>query len=289
VAPPVRPATSPRIAGDRGSRDGARATQPAIAVRGLDFAYPAPPGGMASPPIFRGFDWTVPAGARCLLLGANGVGKTTLLRLVAGKHLVSPDAVRVLGRPAFHDTGLTRRVAFIGSHFPLDADVAVREILDRRCPPGCPADPLARRDALIVALQVDREWHLHRLSSGQRRRVQLLLGLLDPAEVVLLDEVTADLDVLSRADLLSFLKDDSERHGTTVVYATHVLDGLTRWATHLCFLRPGSAGEGTRVRTMAPLADVEELMTLERSGSPAPLLELCERWLRDERAVQVAR
>jgi CCR4-NOT complex subunit CAF16 len=138
-------------------------------------------------------------------------------------------------------------------------------------------------------LQVDLEWHLHRLSSGQRRRVQLLLGLLDPADVVLLDEVTADLDVLSRAGLLSFLKDDSARRGTTLVYATHVLDGLTRWATHLCFLSPGFVGQGARVRVMAPLAEVEELAALERAGSPAPLLELCERWLRDERGAQAAR
>ncbi|NMC69097.1 MAG: ATP-binding cassette domain-containing protein [Myxococcales bacterium] len=258
--------------------------EPAIAVRGLDFAYPAPPGGAPSAPIFRGFDWSVPAGARCLLLGANGVGKTTLLRLVAGKHLAPPDAVRVLGRPAFHDTGLVHRVAFVGSHFPLEVDVVVREILERRCPPGCPADRVARRDALLDTLQVGLDWHLHRLSSGQRRRVQLLLGLLEPAEVVLLDEVTADLDVLSRSDLLRFLKDDSERRGTTVVYATHVLDGLTRWATHLCFLSPGEPGRGARLRRMAPLDSVPELAALRAAGSPAPLLDLCERWLREERA-----
>ena len=257
--------------------------QQAVAVEGLDFSYPAPPGGTASSPIFRGFRWSVPAGARCLLLGANGVGKTTLLRIVGGKHLVPPDVVRVLGRPAFHDTGLVRRVAFVGSRFPLDVDVAVREILDRRCPADAPSEQAARRDLLLETLQVEPDWRLHRLSSGQRRRVQLLLGLLDPAEVVLLDEVTADLDVLSRSDLLAFLRDDSERRGTTVVYATHVLDGLTRWASHLCFLSPGAAGQGARLRTMAPLAGVPELATLVRDGSPAPLLELCERWLREER------
>lgn len=259
---------------------------PAIDVRKLDFAYPAPPGGAASAPIFREFDWTVPAGARCLLLGANGVGKTTLLRIAGGKHLVPPDAVRVLGRPAFHDTGLARRVAFVGSQFPLEADVVVREVLERRCLPGCPADRIARRDALLDTLQVEPGWHVHRLSTGQRRRVQLLLGLLDPAEVVLLDEVTADLDVLSRADLLEFLKDDSERRGTTVVYATHVLDGLTRWATHLCFLQAGAPGRGAQVRVMAPIESIPELGALRAAGSPAPLLDLCERWLREGRAAR---
>lgn len=258
----------------------------AVVVRGLEFGYPAPPGGASSPPIFRGFEWRVPAGARCLLLGANGVGKTTLLRIVGGKHLVPPDVVRVLGCAAFHDTGLVHRVAFLGSRFALDVDLTVREILERRCPPGAPAERALRRDALLEVLQVEPDWHLHRLSSGQRRRVQLLLGLLDPTELVLLDEVTADLDVLSRSDLLAFLREDSERCGTAVVYATHVLDGLTCWATHLCYLSPGAAGQGARVRVMAPPGEVPELAALARAGSPAPLLELCERWLREERAAQ---
>jgi CCR4-NOT complex subunit CAF16 len=255
----------------------------AIAVRDLEFAYPALPGGRAGPPIFRGLSWTVPAGSRCLLLGANGVGKTTLLRIIGGRHLVDPDAVRVLGRPAFHDTDLVRRVAFIGSAFPLDADIGVDEILARGRPGGDRAAETVRAAELLAVLQVEQDWRMHRLSSGQRRRVQLLYGLLDPAELVLLDEVTADLDVLARADLLEFLRRESERRGTTIVYATHVLDGLTRWATHLCFLDPGPRGAGSRVRVMAPLDEVPELAERLAAGSPAPLLELCERWLREGR------
>jgi CCR4-NOT complex subunit CAF16 len=235
----------------------------AIDIRDLTFAYPG-----AAAPALRRLSLAVPAAARCLLLGANGVGKSTLLRLVAGRHMISPDVVRVHGRPAFHDTSLAGEVAFVGGPFPFAADISVAEILAGR--PGI--DP-ARRARVLRTLEVDPAWRMHRVSDGQRRRVQLLLDLERTLSLILLDEVTAELDVLSRADLLRFLRDESEQRAVTIVYASHVLEGLASWATHLAFLSPG------RLRCFAPIAEVPEL----RGG--ASLHELAEQWMRDDRRV----
>jgi len=91
-----------------------------------------------------------------------------------------------------------------------------------------------RRDQLLNILDVDLDWHMHAISDGERRRVQLCMGLMQQWDVLLLDEVrhpyivcvvvkvgfmngavqvTVDLDVQVRYDLLSFLKEDSERRG----------------------------------------------------------------------------
>jgi CCR4-NOT complex subunit CAF16 len=215
--------------------------------------------------VFRSLSLSVPAAARCLLLGANGVGKSTLLRLVAGRHMIDADVVRVLGRPAFHDTTLAGEVAFLGGPFPFAADISVAEILGARAG----VDP-ARRARVLGALEVDPAWRMHRISDGQRRRVQLLLDLERTLSVILLDEVTAELDVLSRADLLRFLRDESEQRGATIVYASHVLEGLAAWATHLAFLSPG------RLRCCARIDEVAEL----RAG--ASLQEMAERWMRED-------
>ena len=206
--------------------------------------------------VFRDLSLSIPAGARCLLLGANGVGKSTLLRIVAGRHLLAADPVRVFGRSAFHDTSLAAEVAFIGGPFPFSVDISVAEILERR--PGI--DP-RRRAMVIDMLDVDPGWRMHRVSDGQRRRVQLLLDLERSLRLILLDEVTAELDVLARADLLRFLTAESERDGVTVVYASHVLEGLQSFGTHLGFLSPG------RLRCLAPLADVPELAALARESA----------------------
>jgi CCR4-NOT complex subunit CAF16 len=240
---------------------------PAIDVRNLTFSYP---GNTA--PVLSNLTLSLDAGARCLLLGANGVGKSTLLRVIAGHHMIRPDSVFVHGRPAFQDTTLAGEVAFLGGAFPFDADISVGEILSAH--QGI--DP-ARRARMIEVLQVDPRWRMHRVSDGQRRRVQILLDLERSLSVVLLDEVTADLDVLARADLLRFLREESENRQVTILYATHVLDGLVAWspddsrdwATHLVFLSPG------RLRFLGPMRDAKSL---------APSLHaLCEQWMREDR------
>lgn len=74
-----------------------------------------------------------------------------------------------------------------------------------------------RTAKLLRVLDVDVNWHMHQRSDGQRRRVQLVMGLLQPWKLLLLDEVTVDLDVLVRADFLQYLKEETEQRGATIV------------------------------------------------------------------------
>jgi CCR4-NOT complex subunit CAF16 len=230
---------------------------PAIEVRDLHFAYRGAPRE-----VLDGVSLSVAAGRRVLVIGANGAGKTTLLRIIAGKHMVDPDRVRVLGTSAFHDPTLSGRIELLGGRFPFEVDLRVDEILARQIEVDA-----ARRDRLIEVLGVDLEWHMHAVSDGQRRRVQLLLGLLRRREVLLLDEITTDLDLIARQDLLAFLREESESGGTTILYATHIFDTLDRWATDIVYLVAG------KVVLDAPIAAVSEL-------TEQPLVSVVERWLR---------
>jgi CCR4-NOT complex subunit CAF16 len=233
------------------------AAAPVIEVRDLHFAYRGDPRE-----VLAGVSLTVEPGRRVLMIGANGAGKTTLLRIIAGKHMVDPRSVRVLGLSAFHDPALSGRVEFLGGRFPFEVDLRVDEILARQVG----VDP-GRQARLIDVLGVDVGWHMHAVSDGQRRRVQLLLGLVRPREVLLLDEITTDLDLIARQDLLAFLRQETELRGTTILYATHIFDTLDRWATDLVYLAAG------KVVVDAPLAALPEL-----TGDP--LVTVVERWLR---------
>jgi CCR4-NOT complex subunit CAF16 len=238
-------------------------SEPAIVVRGLEFTYRGNPAR-----VLDGVDLVVERGRRVLVIGANGAGKTTLLRVIAGKHMIDPDRVRVLGRAAFHDPDLSTRIEILGGRFPFDVDLRVAEILAR----AHDVDP-ARRDRLIDVLGVELDWHMHAISDGQRRRVQLLLGLVRPRDVLLLDEITTDLDLIARQDLLAFLREESEQRAATILYATHIFDTLDTWATDLVYLVAG------KVALASPLADIAELAELTAHSS-APLVHLVERWLR---------
>jgi CCR4-NOT complex subunit CAF16 len=107
-----------------------------VVVRSLNFSFPM------SPPVIQDLSLELPRGSRCLLTGANGAGKTSLLQVLAGKYLVGEDAVRILGRPAFHDIQLTasgdlsylgpqwrRDIAFAGNNVALQGDIGAGQML----------------------------------------------------------------------------------------------------------------------------------------------------------------
>jgi CCR4-NOT complex subunit CAF16 len=70
------------------------------------------------------------------------------------------------------------------------------------------------------------------------------LGLLKPFKVLLCDEITVDLDILGRLDLLAFLADECKERGATVIYATHIFDGMEAWMTHIAFASNGELRYG---------------------------------------------
>ena len=135
---------------------------------------------------------------------------------------------------------------------------------------------------LLELLGVDPEWRMHQVSDGQRRRVQLLLGLVRPFEILLLDEITTSLDVVVRQDLLHWLQKESEVRGATIIYATHIFDGLDDWPTHLTYLTStGATG------WQGKLHDCPMYAELKQKGKPA-LLNIACIWLREELDAQRA-
>ena len=114
-------------------------------------------------------------------------------------------------------------------------------------------DP-ARRNKLIEVLDVNPAWRMHTVSDGQRRRVQICLGLLKPFDVLLLDEITVDLDVLGRADLMTFLKQECEQRGATIIYVSMQLLGIVFCCSHgNCLLRHSSVDIPFQCRHTIPL------------------------------------
>jgi CCR4-NOT complex subunit CAF16 len=135
---------------------------------------------------------------------------------------------------------------------------------------------------LVELLGVDPEWRMHQVSDGQRRRVQLLLGLVRPFEILLLDEITTSLDVVVRQDLLRWLQRESEQRGSTIIYATHIFDGLDDWPTHLTYLtNTGATG------WQGKLEELDMYNELKAAGKPALLNVACT-WLREELNAQRA-
>ncbi|KAI1391109.1 P-loop containing nucleoside triphosphate hydrolase protein [Hypoxylon trugodes] len=240
---------------------------PDISVNDLTYTFPDYRTGI------RNVSLAVPPRSRTLLIGANGAGKTTLLRLLAGKRLAPGGSIRVSGADPFKE-GL-EGVTYLGLEWVLNpivrTDIGVAELLRSV---GGDAYPV-RRDELIAVLDIDIAWRMHAVSDGERRRVQLAMGLIRPWTVLLLDEITVDLDVLSRAEFLGWLKHETEIRECTIVYATHILDNLAGWPTHLVHMHLGT------VREWGPAEQFLGQTPSESTGN-SRLGELVLGWLRTD-------
>jgi CCR4-NOT complex subunit CAF16 len=159
-----------------------------------------------------------------------------------------------------------RDIAFAANDVPMQGDIAAGAMLF-----GVEGVDPIRRARLIELLDIDLDWRLNKVSDGQRRRVQIAMGLLKPFKVLLLDEITVDMDVVGRLDLLEFFKQECKERGATIIYATHIFDGMENWPTHLAYV------EGGKMVTGGPVEGISELHKGHK------LLHVIERWLRAEK------
>ncbi|KAG9846457.1 ABC transporter domain-containing protein, partial [Aureobasidium melanogenum] len=243
---------------------------PKVDVNNLTFAFPDGSTGLQKVAL------ELPANSRTLLIGANGAGKTTLLRLLSGKRMAPKGTVSIAGIDPFAE-GL-EGVTYLGMEWTLNSitrtDIDVPTLLSSI---GGDAYP-ERRDELVKILDVDLKWRLHAVSDGERRRVQLCMGLIRPWTVLLLDEITVDLDLLSRYNFLQFLKRETESRPCTIVYATHILDNLADWPTHLVHMSLG------KVRQWGAMESFNVQNAQGGRTGNSLLGELVLEWLREDLA-----
>lgn len=252
--------------------------QPTIEVRNLSFNY-------WGKDVLESVNISLPRGSRCLLVGANGAGKSTLLRVLSGKHMAKHDECRILdvrgaslqdqcGGLAYVGNNWTRSVAFAGSQVAYEIDMPIKDMMSH-----LQKDPAlaARRKKLYQVLDINPEWRMNKVSDGQRRRCQIMLGMLKPFQFLLMDEITVDLDVVARQDLLAFLREETEQRGVTLIYATHIFDGLDDWATHVARLK------NKRIECAKRVEDMPELQQMRLSQAWSPMMLVVEKWLREEK------
>ncbi|GMM29679.1 putative ATP-binding cassette family ATPase [Martiniozyma asiatica (nom. inval.)] len=204
----------------------------------LNYEYPNSHKGLFD------IDIQVKQGERFLIVGPNGAGKSTLLKILAGQKLIKSGKIGIYGVDPFDlRVKSDKNITYLGTEWANNEltkrDIGVKELVRSI---GGDNYPL-RRDELISLLDIDTAWRMNQCSDGQRRRVQLLMGLVNLWDLLLLDEVTIDLDVLVRQRLLEYLERETLERGCSVIYATHIFDGLGNWASRIVHMNNGRIEE----------------------------------------------
>lgn len=208
-----------------------------IEIKDLTFQYEG------SKKILKNINLDFHSNCRYVIVGLNGCGKSTLMKLIGGKTLCPYDAISVLGKDPFRDTCLnnhicfldnqwgTTTVAYVGYNMPLQSGMQVKEMMVK-----LKQDYPERNEELINVLKINPEWRLNAISEGQRKRVQLYLGLIQPFDICLLDEITVNLDILIKDRFMNYLKKESMERNACIIYITHIFDGLDDWCSHLLYM-----------------------------------------------------
>jgi len=196
------------------------------------------------------------------LIGPDGAGKTTAIRLICG--LLHPDAgrIRVLGRdPVREHRALTERVGYLSQRFSLYGDLTIDENIAFFAEIHGLRDYRGRRDQLLEMTQLlpFRGRLAAQLSGGMKQKLALACTLVHEPELILLDEPTTGVDPVSRREFWKLLAEFLER-GVTIVMSTPYLDEAER-CTRVALVHEGrvlASDEPARLRALigGPMLEV---------------------------------
>lgn len=225
---------------------------PAIRLRGLEKRFGAKRALAA-------LDLEIEGAQLLGIVGPDGAGKTTLLRALAGLLEVAADEASVLGHDLLGDVrALKREVGYVPQVFALQRDLSVLENLRftarlHRIPRQL-FDERTRELLARTALAPFADRRTGALSGGMKQKLAVVNALLPDPALLVLDECTAGVDVLARAEILEIL--ESRRGRTLVVLSTSYVDEATR-CDRLVYLE-----NGRRVALGTP-AELRELAGIE--------------------------
>ncbi|MHA0286051.1 ABC transporter ATP-binding protein [Mycobacterium sp. C3-094] len=204
---------------------------PAVHIRGLTKSY----GRVQA---VRGIDLDVAYGEVVAILGPNGAGKSTTIEILEGHRRRDAGAVRVLGEdPGTADRTWRARIGIVLQDASDFGTLTVAETL--RMFGQCYSRARAPEDVLdLVGLAGKGEVRVRTLSGGQRRRLDVALGIIARPELLFMDEPTTGFDPEARRqfwDLIKVLAAD----GTTIVLTTHYLEEAAALADRVAVIAAG--------------------------------------------------
>jgi beta-exotoxin I transport system ATP-binding protein len=193
----------------------------------------------------RGIDLDVRPGEVFGFVGPNGAGKSTTIRCLLDLIRPTAGSISVLGLdPRADGVAVRGRTGYVPGELRLPDRMTSGQFLAAIARLRGGVDP-SRRDAIVDRLGIDLGRKMRDLSSGNRRKVALLVAFSMRSDLLILDEPTSGLDPLMQHEFLGMVK-EARDEGTTVFLSSHVLSEIQRAADRVAVLRAGTiVAEGT--------------------------------------------
>lgn len=205
---------------------------PAISVQNLDIGYRMGTGNTHT--VHRAINMALHAGELTCLLGANGAGKSTLIRTLSGSQPPLSGTILINGIPLQHirKNELSRLIGVVLTDKTSIGGLTVREVVELGRQPHTgffgrlsPHDHNIVTESLESCGIMDKATRfIASLSDGERQKVMIAKALAQECPIVLLDEPTAFLDIVSRIEIMSLLHRIATEHDRTILLSTHDIE-----------------------------------------------------------------
>ncbi|MFF8941718.1 ABC transporter ATP-binding protein [Streptomyces sp. NPDC014864] len=219
--------------------------------------------------VVDGLDLRIHRGELFGLLGPNGAGKSTTIEILEGYRRRSAGQVTVLGQdPEAGDAAWRARIGIVLQSSRDHGRWRVAELLHHlaRYYPD-PLDPAELLSTVGLAQQADQQ--MAKLSGGQRRRLDVALGIIGRPELLFLDEPTTGFDPEARRDFHILLRTLRDERGMTIVLTTHDMAEAQQLADRIGILQHGRLTACGSLRELADAAQARsEVRWTDPTGTP---------------------
>jgi ABC-2 type transport system ATP-binding protein len=212
-----------------------------------------------------GVDLRVEAAEVFALLGPNGAGKSTIVEILEGYRSSTSGSVVVLGHdPAKAQRAYRERIGIVLQETAVEEQLTVKEAIDLY---GSMFPSRRETDELIdlVGLEEKRDSRIKKLSGGQRRRLELALGIVGDPELIFLDEPTTGFDPSARRQAWSIVENLTSL-GKTVLLTTHYMDEAQYLADRVAVIAKGKIVAAGTPDALGGRETAKTLITFQANG-----------------------
>ncbi|MGI6038211.1 MAG: heme ABC transporter ATP-binding protein [Limnochordia bacterium] len=226
-------------------------------IKGITFRY------VQEKQVLQGIDLTVEAGDFLGIIGPNGCGKTTLLKIIAKALRPQGGIIRLMDRPLaqLSQREIAQRLGVVPQRWQTGFAYTVKEVVGMgRFAHKKLLRPTSTRDRQVIdrAMELTQVAHLARrpitqLSGGELQRVLIAQALAQNPQVLLLDEATSNLDINHQMEIMELIKELNDSDGLTVIAVMHDLNMAAQYCQRLVLLQQGQIfAQGTPEEVLTP-------------------------------------
>lgn len=208
-----------------------------IEVENISYAYEH------NKEIFEKIHFTINKGEFVGLLGKNGSGKTTIIEMLLGFRSPDIGSIKIFNElSTSKDRAFIKSIAFISHDIQINPELKISDYFNHH---QYFFKDYSKQieEKTCESLKINSNKKIGELSTGQKKKVQIISALSSNAPLIIVDEVTAVLDPKSREEFLDLLALHNNEYNKTILLATNIVDDLKNYCQKIIFLDQNSANE----------------------------------------------